>query len=169
MSTIAAAIGRILIALLFVVSGASKLIDPGPASGMLASAGLPTALTIPTGLFEIVLGVALAIGMMTRIAAILLAAFTALTVFFFHNQFNDPAQISTILMHVALIGGLLGIYAHSQISWSYDALRHRRDEDRSVQDAELRAARAEARADARVDAADAVVEPPVIVRKRRWF
>ena len=161
MSTIAAVIGRILVALLFVVSGAMKLMDPGPAAGMLAGVGLPTALTIPTGLFEVLVGVALAIGMMTRMAAILLAAFTALTIFFFHNQFNDPAQVPMILLHVALIGGLLGIFAHSQIWWSYDALRHQRREELAARDAELRTARAEGRADA--------IDPPVVVHKRRWF
>lgn len=162
MSTIAAVIGRILVSLLFVVSGAMKLLDPGPVAGMLAGVGLPAALTIPTGLFEVLLGVALAIGMMTRLAAILLAAFTALTIFFFHNQFNDPAQAPTILLHVALIGGLLGIFAHSQIWWSYDALRHQRRDELAARDAEVRVARAEGRADA--------VDPATVVaHKRRWF
>lgn len=166
MSTIAAVLGRFLVALLFVVSGAMKLLDPGPAAGMLSSVGLPTALTVPTGLFEVLLGVALAIGMMTRLAALLLAAFTALTIFFFHNQFNDPAQAPTILLHVALIGGLLGIFAHSQIWWSYDALRHQRREELATRDTQLSAARAEGRADA-IGAAP--VAEPVIVAKRRWF
>lgn len=162
MSTIAAVIGRILVALLFIISGASKLVDPGPTAGMLAGVGLPTVLTVPTGLFELLLGVALAIGMMTRLAAILLAGFTALTIFFFHNQFNDMAQLPTILLHVAVIGGLLGIFAHSQIWWSYDALRRQRREDLATRDAELRVVKAEARA-------DAVEGEPVVVRKRRWF
>ena len=167
MSTIAAVIGRLLVALLFVVSGVMKIVDPGHAAGMLASVGLSPALTLPTALFEIVLGVALAIGLMTRLSAILLAAFTVLTILFFHNQFGDPAQMPTILLHVALVGGLLGLFAHSQIRWSYDALRERRAADLAARDhaadprvheaearaaeraheAELRAARAEARAE----------------------
>ena len=150
MSTIAAVIGRMLVALLFVVSGIMKLADPGPAAAMIQSAGMSPALTVPVALAEIVLGVALAIGMMTRLSALLLAAFTVVTILLFHNQFADPAQLPTILLHVALVGGLLGLFAHSQIRWSYDALRARRFEADTAQrqrihEAELRAARAEGR------------------------
>lgn len=166
MSTIAAVIGRLLVALLFIVSGLMKLGDPGPVAAMLTASGLPPALTLPTALFEIVVGGALAIGMMARLSALLLAGFTVLTILFFHNQINDPAQVPTILLHVALVGGLLGLFAHSQMRWSYDALRqHRAEElaqreraaDSRVHDAEVRAARAEGAATG---------EP---APRRRWF
>lgn len=180
MSTIAAVIGRILIALLFVVSGAMKLLDPGPVSQMLQAAGLSPALTIPVALFEVVLGLALALGMVTRLASLLLAGFTVLTILFFHNQFNDPAQLPTILLHVALVGGLLGVFAHSQVWWSMDALRRRRSEedaarnaDKRAHEAELRAARAEGRAAGveTVPAASraAMTDPAPVVRRRKWF
>ena len=174
MSTIAAVIGRILIALLFVVSGAMKLMDPGPAAAMLQSAALSPALVFPTALFEIVLGLALALGMVTRLAALLLAGFTVLTILFFHNQFADPAQLPTILLHVALVGGLLGVFAHSQIWWSFDALRRRRSEelasrdaDERAREAELRAERAEGRAEGHTDTVTA--GPAPVVQRRRWF
>ena len=136
MSSIAAVIGRILIALLFVVSGITKLLDPGPAAAMLSAANLSPALAFPAALFEIVLGLALALGMATRLSALLLAGFTVLTILFFHNQFNDPAQLPVILLHVALVGGLLGVFAHRQIWWSLDALRRRRREDELAHDAD---------------------------------
>jgi putative oxidoreductase len=174
MSTIAAVIGRILVALLFVASGIMKLLDPGPAADMIRSVGLSPALTIPVALFEIVLGLALALGMATRLASLLLAAFTVLTILFFHNQFADPAQLPTILLHVALVGGLLGIFAHSQIWWSFDALRRRRREDELAHDAderarqaELRAERAEGRAEAHGDRV--VTQDGTVVHRRRWF
>ena len=196
MSTIAAVIGRMLVALLFVVSGIMKLADPGPAAAMIQSAGMSPALTVPVALAEIVLGVALAIGMMTRLSALLLAAFTVVTILLFHNQFADPAQMPTILLHVALVGGLLGLFAHSQIRWSYDALRARRFEadtaqEQRIHDAELRAARAEGRltgaqaealADAPFSAArseseiiaargEGLIDPvdPPPPPRRRWF
>jgi len=183
MSTIAAVIGRILIALLFVVSGIMKLLDPGPAAAMIQSAQLSPALTIPVALFEVVVGLALALGMMTRLASLLLAGFTVLTILFFHNQIDDPKQLPTILMHVALVGGLLGVFAHSQIWWSFDALRRRRreelvarDADERARQAELRAERAEARAEGRAEATrvdaprETVVTPDgTTVQRRRWF
>jgi putative oxidoreductase len=172
MSTIAAALGRILIALLFIVSGVMKFADPGPSSEMLRAASLSPALTFPVAIFEVLLGIALAIGAMTRIAAILLALFTAATILFFHHDFADPAQLPVILLHVALVGGLLGVFAHSQMWWSYDALRRRRAEDladrdraadRRVHDAEERAARAEAHAEGRH------AEAEDLRPRRRWF
>lgn len=174
MSTIAAVLGRILIALLFVVSGITKLMDPGPAAAMLQSAGLSPVLAFPAALFEILVGLALALGMVTRLASLLLAGFTVLTILFFHNQFADPAQLPTILLHVALVGGLLGVFAHSQVWWSLDALRARRREDLAARDAdarareaELRAERAEGRAEAR---GTTVVTPEgAAVQPRRWF
>ena len=160
MSTIAAVIGRLLVALLFVVSGVMKVIDPGKTAEMLGSVGLSPALTLPAALFEIVLGIALAIGLMTRLSAILLAGFTVLTILFFHNQFNDPAQLPTILLHVALVGGLLGLFAHSQIRWSYDALRERRRVDLAERDrvAESRVHEAERKADERIHDAHRTAE-----------
>lgn len=173
MSTIAAVIGRILIALLFVVSGVMKILDPGPAAAMIAAAGMPTALTIPVALFEIVLGLALALGMMTRLAALLLGGFTVLTILFFHNQFYDPAQLPMILLHVALVGGLLLVFAHSQVWWSMDAMRRARHDElvarkheEQVHEAELRAATAEARADA-VAHTDTAAAP--VVHRRKWL
>jgi len=174
MSTIAAVIGRILIALLFVVSGIMKLMDPGPAATMLSAANLSPALVFPTALLEIILGLALALGMATRLASLLLAGFTVLTILFFHNQFADPAQLPTILLHVALVGGLLGVFAHSQIWWSFDALRRRRREDELARDADERARKAELRAEraeGRAEAHDHTVVTPegTAVRRRRWF
>jgi len=183
MSTIAAVIGRILIALLFVVSGIMKLMDPAPAAAMLSSVGSSPALVFPTALFEIIVGLALGLGMMTRLASLLLAGFTVLTILFFHNQIDDPKQLPTILMHVALVGGLLGVFAHSQIWWSFDALRRRRreelvarDADERARQAELRAERAEARAEGRAEATrvdaprETVVTPDgTTVQRRRWF
>jgi putative oxidoreductase len=176
MSTLAAVIGRILIALLFVVSGILKLADPGVTAGMLQSAGLSPAYTVPVALFEIVLGLALAIGAMTRLASLLLAGFTVLTVLFFHHDFYDPAKLPTILLHVAVVGGLLGVFAHSQIWWSYDSLRRRRAEDLArhdrdatarVHEAEVRAARAEGRVEGHVDPALPPVTDPT--PRRKWF
>lgn len=180
MSTIAAVIGRMLIALLFIVSGVMKFADPGRTAEMLQAAQMSPALTVPVALFEVVLGVALAIGAMTRLAALLLAGFTVLTILFFHHQFDDPTQLPGILLHVALVGGLLGVFAHSQIRWSYDALRRRRREDlaehdreadRRVHDAEVRAARAEGRAvpDEPLPGERLPGDPLPGERRRRWF
>lgn len=193
MSKIAAIIGRILIALIFIFSGAGKLADISATETMIVAAGLPSGLAIPTGLFELLAGLCLAGGFMVRLVAVLLAGFTAMTILFFHGQIGDPMQRIMALKNLAIIGGLALAFAHSQM-WShyYAIARERRGEiaarnaDERVRDAELRAARAEARAEALAQGQTAVVhEPRTVVtdvnhdgvpevrrtgwRNRRWF
>jgi putative oxidoreductase len=151
MNTIAALIGRILLSLIFIVSGASKLFDPAGTEALITGVGLPAGLAIPAGLFELIAGLALALGFMTRLFSVLLAGFCLVTAFFFHNQFGDPMQAAMALKNVAIAGGLLCLFAHSQMRWSYDSMRLKRkaeiaerDAAEKVREAELRAAKAEA-------------------------
>ena len=171
MSMIAAVIGRLLIALLFLVSGLQKIADPGPAGQMLESTNLPASLALPSGIFEVVAALLLAVGLMTRLVAILLAGYTALTIFFFHHDFGDPMGLTEALIHLALIGGLLMVFAYGQMRGSYDYMRERR----KTHDAELRAARAEGRAEGATAAPRPVAADvdgdgvPEARPRRRWF
>lgn len=165
MNTIAALIGRILLAVIFIASGAGKLFDPAGTEALITGVGLPAGLAIPTGLFELVAGLAIALGFMTRIFAILLAGFCLVTAFFFHNQFGDPMQLAMALKNVAIAGGLLCLFAHAQMRWSYDSMRlnrkaeiaereaevAHRDADAKVREAELRAVKAEAQNEAHIE------------------
>jgi putative oxidoreductase len=108
---------------------------------------------------------------MTRIASILLAGFTLITAILFHNQLTDPMQSANFLKNVAIAGGLLLVFAHSQIWYGWDRIsrerRHElesRDAEKRARDAELRAARAEGAAHPAPNAASADVAP-----RRRWF
>lgn len=191
MSKIAAIIGRIFIALIFILSGLSKLTDVAATNAMITAVGLPGGLAIPTGIFELLAGLCLAAGFMVRLISGLLAVFVALTILFFHNQLGDPMQRIMFLKNVAIIGGLLLAFAHSQMWGHYYALRreaHGVREARSMEErlheSELRAARAEARAEALESGRTVVAEQPVPsgmvttdldrdgvpeVRRRRWF
>src|SRR5688572_11488863 len=139
MSLIAAVLGRLLLAVMFIVSGLQKIADPGPTAQMLSATNLPANFALPTGLFEVVAGLLLAIGLMTRLVSIVLAAFVALTIFFFHNQFTDPLQGTLALKNLAIIGGLLMTFAYGQMRGSYDYMRSQR----KVHQAQVRAAHAE--------------------------
>lgn len=179
MSLIAAVLGRLLIAVMFVVSGLQKIADPGPTAQMLAGTNLPASLALPTGVFELVAGILLAIGLMTRLVAIVLFVFVGLTIFFFHNAFADPLQGTLALKNLAIMGGLLMTFAYGQVRGTFDYMRERR----RTYDAELRAARAEGRAEAATAAPHAVVADtpqtvvtdvdrdgvPEVRPKRRWF
>jgi len=179
MSTIAAVIGRLLLAVMFIVSGLQKIADPGPTGLMLTATNLPANFALPTGVFELVTGLLLAIGLMTRLVSVVLFVFVGLTIFFFHHDFTDPLQGTLALKNLAIMGGLLMTFAYGQVRGTFDYMRERR----RTYDAELRAARAEGRAEgatsvpqpAVVDRPHAVVTDvdrdgvPEVRPKRRWF
>ena len=149
MSMIAALIGRILLAVIFIVSGIGKIMDPAPASGMMASVGLPANMALGVGIFELVAGVLLAIGLMTRLVSIVLFVYVALTILFFHNALADPAQQVNALKNLAIMGGMLMVFAYGQMRWSYD---HWRARDK-LRDADIRLAHAVGRAEGATAAA----------------
>lgn len=148
MSTIAAIVGRIMLAVIFILSGLGKVLDPaGTAQFIEGETTLPGSLALPTGVFELVLGLMLAVGLMTRIASILLAGFCLLTIFFFHNAFGDFTQLTAALKNLAIAGGLLVVFAYGQMRGSFDHMRERN----RARKAELRAAHAEGKAEGLTD------------------
>ncbi len=137
-------VARLFLAVLFVLSGIQKVMMPAATAEYIESrTTLPGELALGIGIFEIVAGLLLALGLMTRLVSILLAGFTVATILFFHNQSTDPVEGAHALKNVAIVGGLLMVFAYGQVHGTFDHYRSRR----KVQDAELRAARAEGRAD----------------------
>jgi putative oxidoreductase len=76
-NALAVLVGRILLSIVFLVSGFQGLTNLSDTAGYFASLGLPVpAITAwAVVLFEVVAGLAVLVGFMTRIAAALLAAF----------------------------------------------------------------------------------------------
>ena len=145
MATIAALIGRILLGALFVFAGLGKVMDPaGTAAYMEAESPFPGSLALAVGVFEIGAGLVLASGFMTRIASVALIVFTALATLFFHERVTDQAQAAMALKNLAVIGGLLMVFAYGQVRGKVGVWRER---DRA-HDAEIKAARAEGKAEA---------------------
>ena len=79
------AVGRVLIAILFVMSGLEKVMDiPGTAAAI-GGKGLPMpdALAVATVVVELGGGLLIIVGWQTRIVALVLALFTAVAAYFF--------------------------------------------------------------------------------------
>ena len=119
-------IGRVMLALIFILSGAMKLADISTTETYMASVGLPATLALPAILFELVGGIMIALGIFTRITALLFAAFCLLTALMFHSETADPVQASNALKNIAIAGGFLCLFAYDQKSWSFDSYRERR-------------------------------------------
>lgn len=115
----ASLIGRIGIAALFLWSGYGKLVHMAGNVGYMQAFGLPAAelLIWPAMLVELVAGAMLLFGWKARWAAIVLVLFTVPATFIFHAYWSAPAdQVLNAQIHLmknlAIIGGLLGIFAH---------------------------------------------------------
>ena len=166
MATIAAIIGRLCIAVLFVFAGAGKLMDPaGTAQYITSTTSLSGSLAVPVGVFEIVAGVLLGLGFMTRLVAIVLAGFVALATLLFHYQISDPMQAQNALKNLAIFGGLLMVFAYGQVSWRIDTWKERDKRH----DAEVALARAEARGEALEHNRTVVVDREPVVERRGFF
>lgn len=185
MNAIAALVGRVMLALLFIVSGLEKLFAVQATEALITGAGLPSGLAVAVGLFEFAGGLAIAFGVVTRLFALLLSAYCLMTILFFHHDFTDPGQATQALKDLAIAGGLLCLFAHAQVRWSYDSLRLSRRQEMAARAAEERAHAATvraARAEGRADVLGTVTATPVTVgsagtlapaaapeRARRWW
>jgi putative oxidoreductase len=126
------AIARVLLVLIFVLSGAMKLLDiPGTAAQIAPVVVIPDALAtyaiqledavgmkvpqllaILTGVVEVVAGLLVAFNIATRSAAAILAIFTLVTTFYFHAFWNMSGELMQnnmihALKNLAITGGLL--------------------------------------------------------------
>src|SRR5258705_13243427 len=92
-------IGRILLAVVFILSGVSKLANPAGTQGYIASVGLPLPMLayIAAVVVEVGGGAMLLVGYRTRLAAIALAIFTVAAAGFFHPAFGDQNQFIHVM------------------------------------------------------------------------
>lgn len=119
--------GRVLIAMLFLPAGASKIGDVHAAMGEIAAAGLPlpqvgVALSIAV---EVGGSLALLAGFKTRWAAAALAVFCFATAAFFHRFWAavpEQAMVQSIMFfkNMAIAGDLLQLVAFGAGGWSLD-------------------------------------------------
>ena len=121
---------RLLMVALFLPAGIGKLTGFAGTVGYISSVGLPlpTLAAAVAAIVEIVGSLALLAGFGTRIAALVLAAFTLVASFFFHAYWGVPAdqafmQQLLFFKNIAVVGGLLAIAAHGAGAWSLDARR----------------------------------------------
>lgn len=130
-----AVVGRIMLALIFIISGAIKLADISGTGAYMAGAGLPTNLALPVALFELIGGIMIALGIFTRLTAFVFAGFCLLTALLFHRETADPMQATQALKNIAIAGGFLCLFAYDQKSWSFDSYRQRRKREDAARSA----------------------------------
>ena len=129
---VAALVGRVLLALIFITSGFGKITGFEGAVGYIASKGLPLASVVAalTILVELGGGLAVLFGFLTRWAALALAVFSLLAGFIFHAYWGVPAdqvmgQQINFWKNVSIAGGFLVLAAFGAGAISIDAKRAR--------------------------------------------
>jgi len=117
--------GRVLLSAMFILAGFAKLTAISGTAGWFASLGLPvpTATAVVAGLVELVGGLAVLVGYQTRIAAIVLALFTAAATLVAHFDFADQVQLLFLQKNFAIVGGFLILAAVGAGALSVDARR----------------------------------------------
>lgn len=116
-------IGRILLSVMFIMSGLQKFGGIEGTAGYIGSVGLPaaTALAWLAAIFETVAGIAILVGFQTRIAALLLAAFCVFAGYVFHFQPEDQMQMISFMKNMTIAGGFLALYVSGPGTLSVDA------------------------------------------------
>jgi putative oxidoreductase len=120
-----ALIGRILMAIIFLIRGLGKVAAPDATIGYITSIGLPapTLGYIASIVLEVAGGVLMVVGYRTRVIAALLAAYSIITALFFHHAFGDQNQMFHFLKNVAMAGGLIQVVAFGAGAYSFDNRR----------------------------------------------
>jgi putative oxidoreductase len=119
--------GRVLLSAIFLVSGFAKITDPAGSIGFMQSQGIPAAgiLVYVAGLAELLGGLALASGFLTRVGAIGLILFMVPTTLIFHDFWTltgeeQRHQMVQFMKNLAIIGGLLMVIAYGAGRYSVD-------------------------------------------------
>lgn len=112
--------GRILLSLLFLLSGLGKIGAYAGTAAYMSSVGVPGALLPAVIATEVLGALAIIIGWKTRVIAFLLAGFSLLTAVVFHNNFGDQIQMIMFLKNVSIAGGYLLLVANGPGPLSID-------------------------------------------------
>jgi putative oxidoreductase len=99
--------GRALVALLFILAGMAKVLNPKPFLEHMTQFGVPTFLLPAVIALELGAGFAILIGWRIRDAAGALAIFCVMTAAIFHHQLWMNAERTLFFKDLALAGGLL--------------------------------------------------------------
>jgi putative oxidoreductase len=112
--------GRILLSVLFLLSGLGKVGAYAGTAAYMSSLGVPGGL-LPLVIATEVLGaLAIVVGWKTRVTAFLLAGYSLLTAVIFHSNFGDQIQMIMFFKNIAIAGGFLLLVANGSGPLSMD-------------------------------------------------
>lgn len=114
---------RMLMSLLFLLSGYGKLAAVAGTQAYMEAYGVPGALLWPAAALEIGGGALLLIGLGIRPLSAILAAWCLLTAAIFHTKFSDQTQMVMFLKNLTMAGGFMMLAKNGSPAMSLDGLR----------------------------------------------
>lgn len=122
---IALLIGRILIAVLFLIAAYNKFKGLGGTTAYFTKLGVPgPSISAPiVAIFEALAGLLILVGFKTRLVALALAVFVVAAALLAHTNFGDGNQLNHFLKNLAIAGGLLALFVSGAGAFSVDAKR----------------------------------------------
>ena len=126
--------GRLLFALIFLVSGVSKIVNFGAEHVRMQAHGMPLTTLFLLGAIavEITGALFLIAGYRMRWTALLLFLYLIPTTLIFHSDFGAPEQAINFLKNLAIMGGLLFAAAHGPGAVSVDEQQTAQSDSQSL-------------------------------------
>ncbi|MFQ1788570.1 DoxX family protein [Aeromonas veronii] len=121
MKDVALLAGRVLLALMFVMAGWSKIGGYAGTQGYMEAMGVPGFMLPLVILLELGGGLAVVLGLFTRSLSVLLAGFTLMAAVIFHYQPAEQMQMLMFMKNVSVAGGFLALAAAGAGAFSVDA------------------------------------------------
>ncbi len=113
-------VARLLLALIFIVSGYGKIGGYAATQAYMEAMGVPGMLLPLVIALELLGGIAIVLGWKTRFVAFLLAGFSIVSGLLFHFKPDDQLQMIMLMKNIAMAGGLLLLVVHGAGRYSLD-------------------------------------------------
>lgn len=123
---LSAPIGRLLLSMIFIFSGFTKITGYAATQGYMEAMGVPGMLLPLVIAVELLGGIAILLGFKARLVAILMAGFSIVSALLFHQFWIDESQMNPFMKNIAMAGGFLMIFAHGAGAYSIDNSNTRR-------------------------------------------
>ena len=123
---LSAPIGRLLLSMIFIFSGFTKITGYAATQGYMEAMGVPGMLLPLVIAVELLGGIAILLGFKARLVAILMAGFSIVSALIFHQFWIDESQMNPFMKNIAMAGGFLMIFAHGAGAYSIDNSNTRR-------------------------------------------
>jgi putative oxidoreductase len=113
---------RLLMALLFLVSATTKVVETAGIPAYMRAYGVPEVLIWPAAAWEYAAAALLALGLPTCPLSFLLAAWCVLTALIFHTKFSDLNQLMNFFKNMTMAGSFLMVVSSGSRGGSLDSL-----------------------------------------------